>query len=152
MQRIRVIDCDEYRLIVTLGRDGKLRVSHTGMCATVAADLMRHIADRLEDDHPPRKCDPSDETDTEPDQPMAPAPGYGSVLDPEARLWLDGAGHTWDLSLTWEDAAGEQWRWTGRRDGLGVPTMRPLLGGETQPLDTLRVVGGPTVPVAGDGS
>ena len=147
--RIRLIDFDEHPLVVIVDRNGLTTVGGTGLCGLVAADVLRQLADQMEADHPATTCNPHTDTPTGPEQPVVPVTVFGSVLDRPRGLWVDGHGHTWDLTLVWVDAAGDRWAWTGSLD-RGVPMLYPLAGGAPEPLDTLRIVHGPIGPMRGD--
>lgn len=151
--KIRLIDYDEYALVLTITRRGRAEIGHPGVCAFTAGELLRTLAEKIEADHGPDACDPAAEV---PDEALnsQPLDARNGSLDDESKVWTDGRGHRWDLSITWVDVVGVLWRWTGRLDRLGAPLMRSAWndGEDDQPLDVLRAVVGPISPVAGDGS
>src|SRR3546814_2142024 len=60
-----------------------------------------------------------------------PINAKGSTLDRERRVWTDGNGHTWDLTVTWADnETGNEWRWMGRVDGGGARSEERRVGKE----------------------
>ncbi|MFF2189285.1 phiSA1p31-related protein [Streptomyces sp. NPDC058155] len=144
--RIRLIDYDEYPIVVTIGRDMAAEIVNPSVCDGVTADLLRSVAAQLDARHPPHPCRPTSGQHEPAAEPLHP---QGGVLDALAGTWTDGAGHTWDLTLAWEDVGGGRWRWTGRM-AQSVPMMREVWTGELTPLDALRVINGPITPVRGE--
>ncbi|MFF5451835.1 phiSA1p31-related protein [Streptomyces sp. NPDC012950] len=144
---IRMIDLNENLLVVALDRTGVMRTSVRGICSQMAADILRGLADDLEADHPAYPCHWDEERDTPApaDRPAEPLPTDGARLDAGRKVWTDGTGHVWDLSVPWQDAVDVRWRWTGRMDGTGTPLMQSVDGVES--LDVIRAVVGPIVPV-----
>ncbi|MFE5658329.1 phiSA1p31-related protein [Streptomyces sp. NPDC056517] len=151
---IRMIDLNEQLLVVTLDRSGVMRTSVRGMCNDMAASVLRGLAEQLEADHPPFPCDWDEQRDAPAPayRPAEPLPSEGARLDRAAKVWTDGAGHAWDLSVPWEDSTSLQWVWSKRMDTSGVPIMKTTSYGKTitEPLDVLRAAAGPLKPVAGE--
>lgn len=148
---IRMIDLNEQLLVVTLDKSGTMRTSVRGICPDMAAAILRRLAADIEADHPPFPCHWDEQRDApEPaDRPDEPLPGDGARLDAERQVWTDGTGHTWDLSVPWDDAVSVRWVWTGRMDTSGVPLMRAD-DGEVESLDVIRAVVGPIAPGVGE--
>ncbi|WP_327162065.1 phiSA1p31-related protein [Streptomyces zaomyceticus] len=146
-----MIDLNEQRLVVTFDQDGVMRIHVRGMCTTEAAAMLSLIAGELVASHPPFPCHWDEERDTPApaDRPDEPLPGDGGRLDAERQVWTDGTGHTWDLSVPWDDAVSVRWVWTGRMDTSGVPLMRAD-DGEVESLDVIRAVVGPIAPGVGE--
>lgn len=151
MSDFRFVDFDEQRLVVLVDRDGRYEVRKSKMCSVAAADLLRHIACELEAQHPPFPCEPAAEPDGPAGRPVEPLDSPGGSLDRERKVWTDGRGHTWDLSLAWRDAADRPWRWHGSLDSRGAPILRTEDGVERESLDVVRAVYGPLAPVVGGG-
>ncbi|MFE2747359.1 phiSA1p31-related protein [Streptomyces scopuliridis] len=151
--RIRLIDFDEHALVLTVTRAGAVMVVNPRMCDTGTAELLHDIADQLAAAHPPYPCNPGAEPDAQHDY-DEPLNGRHGRLDAERKVWTDGTGHAWDLSVTWLAAATEvAWEWTGRLDGLGTPVMRAVGSHSVhEPLDVLRAVYGPISPTGGERS
>ena len=148
---IRLIDLNEHPLVVMLDRSGRMQTSVRGMCNSLAASVLRALADDLDATHPPFPCDWDPARDAPAgDRPDEPLPTNGARLDAERQVWTDGTGHRWDLSVTWEDAVKVRWQWTGRMDAQGAPLMRADDGAEVESLDVIRAVVGPIAP-AGEG-
>nr|WSS66774.1 phiSA1p31-related protein [Streptomyces sp. NBC_01177] len=145
---IKLIDYAEHALVVTVTRDGLLTVAHPGFCGVIAADMLRDIADRLIEAHGPAVCAPGAEPEPQHDQ--AETLGQGGTLDADRKVWTDGTGHAWDLSVTWGSAGDMRWRWTGECSDAGVPLLQTGEGTEPQPLDLVWALYGPLVPTAGD--
>ncbi|WP_405674820.1 phiSA1p31-related protein [Streptomyces sp. NBC_01511] len=148
---IRLIDYDEHAIVVTIGRNLAVETFNPSICDGVTADLLRNIADQLDAKHPPYPCRPGSQPEQheQHERPAEPLHPQGSTLDRYAGTWADGAGHTWDLTLMWEDVAGGRWRWNGRM-AQSVPMMREVRTGELTPLDALRFINGPITPVRGE--
>lgn len=148
---IRLIDLNEQKLIVLLDGSGRMQFGVRGMCKSLAAAVLRSLADRLDAEHPAFPCDWDPARDAPAGaRPEEPLPTEGARLDPERRVWTDGTGHRWDLSVPWRDVVGVTWTWVGRMDGRGTPLMRADDGAEVEPLDLIRAVTGPITP-AGEG-
>lgn len=151
---IRMIDLNEQLLVITLDKSGVMRTSIRGMCADVAASVLRGLAEQLAADHPPFPCHWDEQRDAPAPayRPAEPLPTEGARLDFAAKVWTDGAGHAWDLSVPWEDSTSLRWTWTKRMDTSGVPIMQSTAYGETatESLDVLRAAAGPLTPVAGE--
>jgi hypothetical protein len=134
-------------IVVAVERDGSYTVRTDGVCKSLAAELLRGIADRLDAEHGPFPCTPSPAEQQRPreDQPANPR---GGRLDRERRVYRDPRGDWWDLTLTWGDWFEREWRWHGGTDRLGEPILRAD-DGEVQPLGVLRTLYGPITPVSG---
>jgi hypothetical protein len=146
--RIKLIDLDEFPLVVMVRADGTATVSAPTICDGAAADLLRSIAADLDALHPPFACSPGD---TPAPQPEADETlGKGGALDTDRKVWTDGTGHAWDLSVTWGSAGNLRWWWTGGHTEAGVPLMRTGDGTDEQPLDLVWALYGPLFPTAGD--
>jgi hypothetical protein len=143
---IRVIDHDEHPLVVIFEADGSAKVSHPGMCPASAAVILRRLASVMEHQHGMSRCSESAQPEMQQERPTEPL-GLPGELDEARKIWTDGRGHTWDLSATWADMAGQVWRWTGRLDSNGAPWMRSGDDVDEQPLDVVRAVYGPIAPV-----
>lgn len=150
--KIKVIDFGEYALALLVAHNGATEIVNPGMCDHRAADMLRDLADQLDALHPPHPCSPGAEPDPQHDRAEQPLREALSSLDADRKLWTDGTGHTWDLSVAWGNSAGLQWRWTGQLTTGGVPWMRTADGVDEQPLDVVRTVHGPIAPTAGDRS
>lgn len=146
--RIKLIDLDEYPLVVMVRRDGTATVSAPSVCDGVAADLLRNIAADLDAQHPPYVCSPGDTREEQPD--AADTLGEGGELDADRQVWTDGTGHAWDLSVTWGSAGNLRWRWTGEQNDAGMPLMRTGEGTEAQPFNLVWALYGPLYAAAGD--
>lgn len=147
--KIRMLDLDEHALVLTMSKSGAVEVTNPDMCDALAAAVLRSIADQLVAAHPPYPCTPGEGPDEQHERPAEPVTGHGSRLDRERKVWTDGRGHAWDLSLNWSDAAGGAWRWTGVLDRVGTPMMREVDGDSREPLDVVRSLYGPIAPVGG---
>ncbi|MCZ1009933.1 phiSA1p31-related protein [Streptomyces lydicus] len=147
--KIRMLDLDEHALVLTMNKTGEVEVINPGMCDALAAAVLRTIADQLIAAHPPYPCTPDAEPEQQHDRPPEPVTGHGSRLDTDRKVWTDGRGHAWDLSLKWGDAAGGVWRWTGVLDRAGTPMMRATDGDGREPLDVVRSLYGPIAPLGG---
>lgn len=150
--RIRLVDLDEHDLVITVRTRGSAEVElNSEACAATAADLLRHIAQRLDEQHSTATCkapERDESAEAAPAEDLAPMMARGGSLNGDR--WTDGNGHTWDLSLTWIDGCRQRWQWAGWFDRGGAPMMRDTVGGTQMPLDTVRVVfGGPMRPAAG---
>jgi hypothetical protein len=144
----RFIDMAEQRLVVLVDGDGRLEVQTGKICTARAADVLETLAARLRASHPPFPCFPSaapNPTSSRPDEPLL---AEGGRLDRSAKVWTDGRGHTWDLSLTWVDTMGAEWRWHGSLDNNGAPLLRANNGPTAQALDVVRALYGPLAPVS----
>ncbi|MFF7365657.1 phiSA1p31-related protein [Streptomyces sp. NPDC008125] len=143
----KLIDIDEHALVVTVARSGLTSVMHPRLCSATAADILRQLADQLDAAHPPYPCDPAAAAEPPRDIPATLGKGAGSY-DADRHVWTDGAGHPWDLSVTWEAAAtGGVWEWANEFDRSGTPVMRTV-GAVTarESLDILRTLYGPITP------
>ncbi|AAR29701.1 hypothetical protein VWBp11 [Streptomyces phage VWB] len=149
---IRMIDLNEQRLVITLDANNVYRINVRSMCPVEAAALLHVIAAELVAEHPPFPCHWDTERDTPApaDRPDEPLPVDGARLDAERSVWTDGTGHTWDLSVMWQDVFGVHWQWTGRLDRSGTPLMTSVAG--IEPLDVIRASVGPIAPVGGEQS
>jgi len=148
--RIRLIDYDELTLVLTMGTNGIVEASHPKLCELEAARILRNVADQMEAAH---ERGPGGGVQIPEHRPAEPMPTSGSSLDHEARVWTDGTGHTWDLSITWADQeTGNTWRWAGRFAPGGAPLLHAVgYPGITRPLDVLRAEYGPIYPAVGGG-
>ncbi|MFJ7067533.1 phiSA1p31-related protein [Streptomyces sp. NPDC101115] len=149
---IRLIDLNDYRMVVLFDTAGHMQIGVHGMCKSLGASLLRALAARLDAEHPAFPCDwdPARDEPAAADRPDEPLPTEGARLDADRRVWTDGTGHRWDLSVPWRDVVGVTWTWVGRMDGRGTPLMRADDGAEVEPLDLIRAVTGPIAP-AGEG-
>ncbi|WP_399142232.1 phiSA1p31-related protein [Streptomyces sp. NBUA17] len=145
--RHRIVDFTEHPFVVLVGADGSAEiVGDDQVCKRQAARVLRVVADVLDSEHPQGRCTPTERTPqwSRPDEPLLP---HAGMLDRAAQLWTDGTGHVWNLALPWQDSAGSTWLWYGSLDGQGAPLMRSNDWPEPQPLDALRSLRGPMVPV-----
>lgn len=151
--RIRLIDYEELPLVLTMGPNGMVEASHPGMCKIEAARILRRVAAQMVASHAPDACTPDDEQPIPEHRPAEPVDASGSSLDRERRVWSDGTGHTWDLSVTWADQeTGNEWRWMGRVDRSGAPVLHAVgYPGISESLDVLRAMYGPIYPAVGGG-
>lgn len=144
----RFVDQREHPLVVLVDVHGSAEIlGENTVCKARVADVLRVVADVMENEHGPGPCTPQ----------AGPADGFGrrdeplfphaGTLDSERQVWTDGTGHAWDLSVPWRDNAGSTWLWYGRLDGQGAPMMRSNDWPEPQPLDSLRALRGPMAPV-----
>lgn len=143
---IRMIDLDEHVLVITLDEHGDLGITPAGACAYAVAAVLMHAAHALAAEHPPFRCNPAAE------QPSGDEPLYAEhgTLDADRRVWTDGTGHVWDLSVAWAAAGTESlWKWSGRLD-RGVPVMQAVGTGVKESLDVLRALYGPISPAGGE--
>jgi hypothetical protein len=144
----RFVDMDEQALVVLVDRDGRLEVQTGKICTVRAAEVLEQLAARLRASHPPFPCFPPAAPNPTPERPDGLLLGEGSRLDRSAKVWTDGRGHTWDLSLTWGDVTGVEWRWHGSLDSSGAPLLRANNGVTVQSLDVVRALYGPLAPLA----
>lgn len=145
--RHRLIDFSEHPFVVLIDTaGGATLIGEDQVCKEEAAAMLRHVAAVLDAEHCPGCCspEPTPSAYERPDEPLMP---HGGNLDRDAQLWTDGTGHVWDLGLPWQDNAGSTWQWYGTLDGQGAPLMRSNDWSEPQPLDALRALRGPMVPV-----
>ncbi|MEV5911102.1 phiSA1p31-related protein [Streptomyces chartreusis] len=146
----RLVDFTEHPLLLLIDTEGNAElIGEDTMCPINVAAMLRIIAADLLMSHPLGPCLPTPEPPTwsRPAEPLHP---FAATLDRARKLWTDGTGHVWDLSVWWGDAFGRVWRWTGDLDRTsGAPLMRCEYRPETQPLDVLRAVCGPIAPMAG---
>lgn len=144
----------EYDLALTVDADGAIVLHHSSMCDHVAAYALRLAAAALDARHSDTPCRPPRLEDLVDDDTLIEVPLNSSDgrLDADRRVWIDGAGHAWDLSLPWCDVTDREWRWTGRLDRGGrAPLMLACdTSGETEPLDAVRALYGPIAPAGGD--
>ncbi|AZM53306.1 hypothetical protein DMA15_12500 [Streptomyces sp. WAC 01529] len=148
MSDYRFVDFDDQRIALLVNTDGSYEL-HTGStCTSRAAEFLFELAVQLEAVHPPYPCNPSAEPDGPKGRPAEPIDSRRGRLDRERSLWTDGRGHLWDLSLVWGDVADRLWRWHGSLDSFGAPLLRTVDGTTTEPLDVVRAVYGPLIPVA----
>lgn len=147
MSDYRFVDLDEQRLVVLVDPSGQYEVRTGRVCVAAAADLLREIAAQLDASHPPFPCDPSAESGAPKGRPAEPVDARHGRLDRDLRVWTDGHGHRWDLSLTWIDVTDQRWRWHGSTDSQGAPLLRSEDGETVQPLDVVRMILGPIAPV-----
>ncbi|MFI1607813.1 phiSA1p31-related protein [Streptomyces griseofuscus] len=143
----RFVDMGEQQLVVLVDGEGRLEM-HTGkVCTMRAADLLEKLAARLRASHPPFRCLPSAAAVPTAERPDELLLAEGGRLDRTASVWTDGRGHVWDLSLTWVDTMGAEWRWYGSLDSNGAPLLRANNGATVQALDVVRALYGPLAPV-----
>jgi hypothetical protein len=149
---IRMIDLNEHPLVVIFNDDGSAHVAHHGMCPTLSAEWLERLAAVMREQHPPFPCHWIRAEEEPADRPVEPTVARDGSLDAAAKVWTDGTGHRWDLSVSWDDVTGVRWQWTGSVDSNGAPLMRSTFeGGEIQPLDVIRAITGPIAPAVGDG-
>ncbi|MFE0533796.1 phiSA1p31-related protein [Streptomyces nigra] len=142
----------EQRLVVLVDTAGRYEL-HTGkVCTLHAADFLEQLAAQLRASHPPHRCAPSATATSPAARPDEQLLVADSRFDPSARVWTDGRGHAWDLSLTWVDMMGAEWRWRGVLDDRGAPLLRANKGVTVQSLDVVRALYGPLSPAPGDAS
>lgn len=151
----RFVDFTEHPIVLLVDAEGNAELhGDDQVCKARVASILQVIARDLvaehEFEHGGGPCSPSAELGRweRPDEPLI---AHGGTLDRAARLWTDGTGHVWDLALSWRDAAGSTWSWSGRLDGQGAPLMRSGDWAEAQPLDALRSLRGPMAPVSRGG-
>ncbi|MFG2458118.1 phiSA1p31-related protein [Streptomyces sp. NPDC048523] len=145
----RFVDMDEQALVVLIDRDGGLEVQTGKICTVRAAEVLERLAARLRASHPPFPCFPSAAPNPTSERPDELLLAEGGRLDRSAKVWTDGRGHVWDLSLTWGDQYGAEWRWHGSLDSNGAPLLRANNGVTVQALDVVRTLYGPLAPVSG---
>ncbi|MFM9637642.1 phiSA1p31-related protein [Streptomyces turgidiscabies] len=143
----RFIDMADQRLVVLVDGDGRLEVQTGKICTARAAEVLESLAARLRAAHPPFPCFPPAAPNPTSERPDDLLLAEGGRLDRSAKVWTDGRGHAWDLSLTWGDAVGVEWRWHGSLDGNGAPLLRANEGPTVQALDVVRALYGPLAPV-----
>lgn len=148
MTDFRFIDVDEHRLVVLVDADGRFELRTGKVCTVRAAELLEDLAGQLRASHPPYPCEAPNGASGPKGRPAEPLDARGGKLDRERSLWTDGRGHVWDLSLVWGDVADRRWQWHGSLDSFGAPLLRTVDGTTTEPLDVVRAVYGPLVPVA----
>lgn len=146
----RLVDFTEHPFVVLVDREGNAElVGEDRLCPFRTAALLRVIANDLVASHPLGPCAPV----VEPpywERPAEPLNPHAGVLDRARKLWFDGTGHTWDLSVAWADAFGDTWRWHGVIDqASGAPILRCEQWPGAHPLDVLRAGRGPISPVRG---
>ena len=141
------VDRNGAAIVVAVDRDGSYTVHTSGVCKSLAAELLRGIAAQLDAEHGPFPCTPVTEQHDRPreDKPAHPRSGR---LDRSRRVYRDPRGDSWDLTLTWGDEFDRSWRWHGSTDRLGEPILRAD-DGEVQPLGVLRTLYGPITPLSG---
>ncbi|ALF00182.1 conserved hypothetical protein [Streptomyces sp. SPB78] len=145
--RIKLVDLDEHSLVVTIDADGVAELHSAGMCKMRAAAILRFVSTQLAAEHGFGPCLPQPEPQH--DRPEEPLHAHAGTLDREAKLWTDGTGHVWDLSLSWRDATDQSWRWHGSLDRQGTPIMRSGDGSVSESLDIVRALWGPLAPEFG---
>ena len=146
----RFVDFTEHPLVLLVDADGNAELhGDDQQCKIRTAAILHVIADQLAAEHPLGRCRPRP-APTLWERPAEPLHSHAGTLDREARVWTDGTGHAWDLSVPWADAFGRSWRWTGELDRTsGGPLMRCEYRPETQTLDVLRALCGPIAPMLG---
>ncbi|WP_143645585.1 phiSA1p31-related protein [Streptomyces swartbergensis] len=148
----RFIDMGEHRLVMLVDAAGRYEL-HTGkVCTLQVADFLEQLAGRLRASHPPHPRVPSAPEASPAAHPDERLLVDDSRFDPAAKVWTDGRGHAWDLSLTWVDMMGAEWRWRGVLDDRGAPLLRANKGVTVQSLDVVRALYGPLSPARGDAS
>ncbi|SFK74933.1 phiSA1p31-related protein [Streptomyces pini] len=135
--QIRVLDLREYPLVATIDRHGRPQVTSTSPCPAVQAQMLRDLADRVEQaGH--ACCRPQHPADS------APLAAHPPVVEASAPVWRDHNGDPWDLALTWVDSGGSEWWWAGLYDqASGVPLMQSNDALGTCPLDQVHMMWGP---------
>lgn len=148
--RFKLIDLDEFSLVVMVRSDGTVTVSSPSLCDGVAADVLRSIAAQLEAAHPPYPCHPAADAAPLTEAPETLGTG-GGRYDADRHVWTDGAGHAWDLSVTWAAAGADPvWEWAREFDRSGTPVMQTVGDPSVrEALDVLRVLYGPIAPTTG---
>lgn len=144
---VRLVDFTEHPVMLLVSTDGSAElIGEETMCKLQLAALLSIIARDLVAEAMTEECAPTGEPPVweRPDEPLMP---NGGTLDRDAQVWTDGTGHVWNLALPWQDNAGSTWQWYGSLDGQGAPLMRSNDWPEPQPLDALRYLRGPMVPV-----
>lgn len=134
-------------IVVAVERDGSYTVHTSGVCKSLAAELLRGIAARLDAEHGPFPCTPTPEQHDRPRE-VEPADPRGGRLDRDRGVYRDPRGDSWDLTLLWGDEFNREWKWHGSTDRLGEPILRAD-DGEVQPLGVLRALYGPITPLSG---
>ncbi|MFI9600367.1 phiSA1p31-related protein [Streptomyces sp. NPDC052043] len=146
----RLVDFTEHPLVLLVDTEGNAELhGENTICPIRTAALLRVIANDLIASHPLGRCAPSTEAPIWSRPPEALHPEAGT-LDRARKLWTDGTGHVWDLSVPWGDAYGDTWRWHGTLESeSGVPILRCDQWKGEHPLDVLRAGRGPIAPVLG---
>lgn len=146
----RFVDFTEHPFVLLVDGDGNAELhGDEQVCKLKAAAILSVIARDLVAEHGRGRCTPLPEAPLwqRPDEPLVP---YAGTLDRERRLWTDGTGHVWDLSVPWADANGDTWRWHGVIDAAsGAPVLRCDQWKGAHSLDVLRAGRGPIRPVVG---
>lgn len=146
--RYRFIDLDEQPFVVLIDTYGTAEIiGDDAVCKAKAAAVLTVVADVLAGEHT-GQCFPSADAPSH-SRSIEPLHTHASTLDAAARVWTDGTGHAWDLSLSWGDASGRAWSWRGILDSRGAPLMRSADDAEVRTLDVLRVESGPISPLSG---
>lgn len=143
----RLVDFHEHPFAVLVDAHGTAEiVGDDQVCKMQAATILQYVANVLIAEHGTGCCHPTPGVSGYA-RPAEPLHAQAGSLDRDAQLWTDGTGHVWDLSMPWQDNAGSTWQWYGSLDGQGAPLMRSNDWPEPQPLDALRYLRGPMVPV-----
>lgn len=146
----RLVDFTEHPLVLLVDTEGNAElIGEETLCPIRTAALLQVIARDLIASHPLGRCTPSPAAPTwsRPPEPLHP---HAGILDRNRKLWIDGTGHVWDLSVPWADVNGDTWRWHGVIDqASGAPILRCDQWPGAHPLDVLRAGRGPIFPVAG---
>lgn len=149
-----MLDLNEWALVVAVRPWGHSELLTTNLnpadCAVALRDLA-HVFEVVAGELHGTQPEPDQDEAHEPAPVEQPLVARGGRLDRERRTWTDDGGHVWDLSLTWADAVGNEWRWTGSLDRSGTPTMVGGAG-DCMPLDVVRVLLGPIAPCRGEGA
>lgn len=148
----RFVDFTEHPLVLLVGEDGSADLhGDDSLCKIQVAAILQIIARDLIAEHGSQRCTPSGATPVwvRPDEPLH---SFAGTLDRESRVWTDGTGHAWDLTVPWLDTTGETWWWQGRLTSQGDPIMRSDDGSQAQPLGVLRQLRGPISPVTSGGA
>ncbi|MCT9139042.1 phiSA1p31-related protein [Streptomyces violarus] len=146
----RLVDFTEHPLVLLVDTEGGAELlGEDTMCPIQTAAILRTIAADLLASHPLGPCAPVAEAPawSRPPEPLHP---FAGTLDRARKVWTDGTGHVWDLSVPWADANGDTWRWHGVLDQVsGAPILRCDQWKGAHTLDVLREGRGPIRPVVG---
>ncbi|MFD9282757.1 phiSA1p31-related protein [Streptomyces mirabilis] len=136
-------------IVVAVQRDGSYTVRTSGVCKSLAAELLRGIAERLDAEHGLFACNPEPAEQHDRPREDEPADPRGGRLDRDRGVWRDPRGDSFDLSLLWGDGFEREWKWHGSTGQFGEPLLRAEDDGEVMPLSLVRVLYGPISPRSG---
>ncbi|MGW7197511.1 phiSA1p31-related protein [Streptomyces chryseus] len=148
--RFMFVDRDENPLVFLIDAHGDVEVhGDDRVCKLRAAAILRYVAAQFIAEHPRGACTP--QPDAQGYRPGEPLHSHAGTLDRDRKVWTDGTGHAWNLSLPWGDVDDRAWLWGGVLDSRGAPLMRTDAegDGEVQPLDVVRSLYGPIAPLSG---